>query len=102
MSETIPNDPAYPYVQEQYNSDGSSAWCSSMTGMTKRELFAMHMPPLDPESSANYAGIIVGLVPPATDATREEWSGFWCRANARYRVMNADALIAALNEDSRP
>lgn len=104
---TDPNAPAYPVSErrtENYMDSGGYGRTRDVTvnagGLTKRELFAMYMPPLDPDCSCNYAGELVGLTPPTIDSARHDWPVFWRRANARYRVMQADALIAALNEEA--
>lgn len=69
-------------------------------GMTLRDYFAAHTPPIE-ELGVTAAESITGLKLPIRDNYEDEsdfWVdsiGFWAMANAKYRYMQADAMMEA-------
>jgi hypothetical protein len=86
MEETMTNgnDPAYGNPERYSDSDKEK-----FTGLTKRELFALHAPR---SSKEDYAMVVeIALVQNASYPTFREWE-------ARQSILWADALLAALNK----
>ncbi len=95
---TDPNDFAFA-MPITYRPDGE--WMGGPNaGLTKRELFAMHAKGLHEDCSTEAAVDITGIPAPAVSiedqTARRKW---WIRVDAVVKVMQADALIAALNGD---
>ena len=66
-------------------------------GLTKREFFALHSHGPGEDADCNYVAIAVGMPAPVNSGSESpEWSLWWFRAEAVWKVMQADALIAAL------
>lgn len=62
-------------------------------GLTKREWFASLMPEGEQGISVLYAKILMGSDPPKDGTESIEW---WAMAEAKYKVIRADALLKAL------
>lgn len=95
MRETNTGGPAFPQDHRNTNGEGIQYF-----GMTLRDYFAAHTPPIE-ELGVTAAESITGLKLPVRDNYKDEsdfWVdsiGFWALANAKYRYMQADAMLEA-------
>ena len=91
---TQPNDggPAFP-SEQGHTPDGlwNQSYCQ---GMSLRDWFAGTVPPLPEATSDAYAESLLGAPPPSSH-DRLDHARYWARADAVYRYMCADAMIAA-------
>ncbi|KQZ49754.1 hypothetical protein ASD54_12515 [Rhizobium sp. Root149] len=65
-------------------------------GLTKREWFAIQSCSLPDSTHVAFAEALVGRKEPEDKTDYREIARFWAEADAAYRVIYADALIAAL------
>ena len=89
-----PNDQAFPLNMR--NDDGTHYF--SCAGLTKREYLAVLADGPDDDADAEYVAASLGISCPATSTSTREWLLWWRKARALWKVAEADALIAALNE----
>jgi len=87
-------------MSAQPNDGGAAFPCATGTfdppqiGMSLRDWFASHVPPLPERTSDNHVVALVGgPLPPAFDHLAR--AIYWAKADAAYRYMQADAMIAA-------
>lgn len=68
-------------------------------GLTKREYFAIHADGFNEDSDPKYVAQCLGWpVPDISPSDYEAWQAWWRKAEATWKVRNADALLAALEE----
>lgn len=82
-------------MQVTYKESAAFAYSGNEFGLTKREYFAAHVHLTEDEVSYGRAKFIMGSEPPNDVAENRKW---WFAAEAKLRVMKADALIEALND----
>lgn len=97
MSKKNTGGPAFPAAEAGQAHFGDSG---VYMGMTLRDYLAAHTPPAD-EIGAQAAEAITGLKMPIYDnyANKSDFwvdsIGFWALANAKYKYMQADAMLEA-------
>lgn len=91
-------EPAFPYLYETQGDGQGGGTHFAHVGMSLRAYLACRMEKIDDDVSANHMAKLAGILPPDPNATTAVWAAFWLRANARWRVRQADALIEALDE----
>lgn len=98
-SEAERNASAFPLFAKPYAS------CGPVTefGLTKREYFAVHAGGLDLGANPDYVAACLGIALPCKheidDDPERAWFLWWRKAEAAWRVAEADALLAALAAD---
>ncbi|WP_407522720.1 hypothetical protein PDL71_15580 [Lacibacter sp. MH-610] len=89
------DDLVTPYAWKQ-GADGKTPVINDNTNaLTKREYFAAITPITIDDIPLPIAKLIMGNKPPDETMENVLW---WADAEARYKVIKADALIKALNE----
>ena len=88
------NDPAYPTIGIQNNEESGL-----VGGLSKREHFAVKAEGFDADATAEFVAKCLGWsVPTFPEEMGREWFLWWRSAVAAWKVEEADALIAALNQ----
>lgn len=94
--------PAFPQFdvvagERDGHGDLIEAYTTATGGMTLRAYLAAHAQPLYADASVTAVSGLVGRPFPGNDTygTLEHWQ-FWAEAEAKWRVMQADAMLAAL------
>lgn len=64
-------------------------------GMSLRDWFAGQVDPLDVDVDRDYAAAICGRPQPEGHSDLLAIAAWWAEANAKYRYLQADAMIAA-------
>jgi len=96
MSGKNTGGPAFPCDEMVVRSELTKA----SQGMTLRDYLAAHTKPIE-DMGVTVAESITGLKLPIRDHYKDEadfWVdsiGFWAMANAKYRFMQADAMLKA-------
>lgn len=94
-----PNDPAFPISNDKLREAEIGPY-----GLTKREFIATKMDGVPNDSSSRRIAEMLGIPKPPQanigDLSAEiEVGRWWIRADAAWKVMQADALIAELNKE---
>ena len=93
--------PAFPVNTAQINNPGA---CFSNEGMTLWDYYVAHCGDLDENYTADRIAQAFGLVVPDGGAGKNlrEWLLFYVEANAAYKAMQADAMLAERAKREKP
>lgn len=88
-----------------FNENGPEGYYTTHYGLTKRELFAA-MERVPDDLSMSWGELMVGPCPCRDERGEHVFDEavirWWAAVYARYRVIHADALLAALTPESAP